>query len=207
MKRTISTAFLLFLASGTFSVRAQTNARLGQVSSAPLTETGQVEASGGMANYVIHFLPPNSFPDLPQPIASAITTSGCLIPQTYAAHRPENVVRASLERAGSKDWALLCANKGTVALMVFFASAPERPIVLASAPETERLQRHGGSQVLGFNWGIDPASPVQIHEAQVGLSPRPPRPDHDALADSVVEGKTVYHFYSKGKWTLVDLPD
>ena len=205
MKRTISSAFLLLLAPGIFLVPPHLIANSAE--SAPLTETGKIEVSGRVANYVIRFLPPNSFPDLPAPVASAIEASGCLIPQTYAAHQPENVVHASLELAGSEDWALLCANKGTVALMVFFASAPERPIVLASAPATERLQRHGGSPVLGFNWAIDPASPAQVHEAQVGLDRRPPRPDHDALADSVVDGKTIYHFYSKGKWTLVDLPD
>ena len=34
-------------------------------------------------------------------------------------------------------------------------------MTLASAPETERLQSHGATNVLGFNWGIDPASPEQ----------------------------------------------
>lgn len=172
-----------------------------------LTETGQVIANGRSVNYVVHRLPPSSFPDLPAPIADVLNRRGCLIPQTYEARRPENVVRAALERAGSQDWALLCSAKGTVALMVFFSSAPEHPMILASAPETERLQAHDPTQVLGFNWGIDPASPERIHEAQTGLERRPPAPDHDALADSMVDHRTVYRFYSKGKWTLVDLPE
>jgi hypothetical protein len=61
--------------------------------------------------------------------------------------------------------------------------------------------------VLGFNWGIDPASPQQIHEAQYGMEHRPLRLDHDALADSIVEGRTVYHFYAKNVWTLVEMPE
>ncbi len=173
----------------------------------PLIESGQITTNGHKASYVIHRLPPSSFPELPAPIANLINQRGCLIPQTYEAHRPENVVEASLERSGSRDWALLCSVKNTVSLMVFFASAPERPMILATAPELERLQAHDPGRVLGFNWGIDPASPEQVHEAQIGLEPRPPAPDHDALADSMLDRRTVYHFYSKGKWTLVDLPE
>lgn len=173
----------------------------------PLTETGQIKANGRNAGYMIRHLPLSSFPELPTAIAASIAAYGCLIPQTYEAHRPENVVRASLEHTGSEDWALLCSSKGTVALMVFFASAPQRPMILTSAPETERLQHQSVSSLLGFNWGIDPASPQRIHEAQIGLKPRPPAPDHDALADSMIDHRTVFHFYSNGKWTLVDLPE
>ena len=58
--------------------------------------------------------------------------------------------------------------------------------------------------MLGFNWGIDPASPEHVHEAQIGMSHRPPRLDHDALADSVIDHRTVYHFFAQnGAWTVV----
>jgi len=130
-----------------------------------------------------------------------------MIPQTYEAHHPENVVHASLERAGSSDWAVLCSAEGTVSLLVFFSSAPSKMAVLASAPETERLQTHDPTGVLGFNWGIDPASPAQVREAQSGMKPRPLRPDHDSLADSVVEHRTVYHFYVKNAWTVLEMPE
>jgi hypothetical protein len=36
---------------------------------------------------------------------------------------------------------------------------------------------------------------------------RPARLDHDALADSIVDRQTVYHFYAKSVWTLVDMQD
>jgi hypothetical protein len=35
----------------------------------------------------------------------------------------------------------------------------------------------------------------------------PPRIDHDALADSVIDERTIYHFYSRSAWTLVDTQD
>jgi hypothetical protein len=68
------------------------------------------------------------------------------------------------------------------------------------------LQSHPSTGVLGFNWGIDPASPQQIHEAQIGLAPRPAKLDHDALADSVVDHKTIYRFYAKSAWIVLEMP-
>jgi len=94
-----------------------------------------------------------------------------------------------------------------VSLLVFFSGNPAQPAQLASMQETKRLQSHGSSDALGFNWGIDPASPQQIHDAQIGLAPRPAKLDHDALADSVVDHKTVYHFYAKTTWTLLEMPE
>ncbi len=169
-----------------------------------LSESGHIAVAGHMLAYLIHRLPVSSFPELPQATAAVLSQRGCMIPQTYEAHRPENVVHGSLERAGSTDWAVLCATHGTVTLLVFFGSAPGAAMELASAPETERLQAHDPTGVLGFNWGIDPATPMDVHEAQAGMSPRPARVDHDALADSIIEHRTIYHFYQKNTWTLLD---
>jgi hypothetical protein len=174
---------------------------------AQLDQSGLVAVAGHNAPYLIRHLPLSSFPSLPAKLAGLLDRRGCLIPQTYEAHRPENVVHASLERAGSSDWAVLCSKEGTVSLLVFFSSAPAKLLVLATAPETERLQAHDLSGVLGFNWGIDPATPEQIRQAQSGVRPRPARVDHDALVDSVVEGRTVYHFYVKSAWSVLETPE
>jgi hypothetical protein len=174
----------------------------------PLTKTGQVTVDGAASPYVIRYLPPSSFPNLPASVVDSLNHLGCMIPQTYAAHRPENVIHGAFEHAGSSDWAALCSAKGTVSLLVYFASAPERPLTLFAMPETERLQAHDGSAVLGFNWGIDPASPQRIHDAQTGMEHRPPRPDHDAIASSIVDHRATYYLYAKSeKWALVDLPE
>jgi hypothetical protein len=170
-------------------------------------ESGKTTIDGRAVPYLIRRLPVDSFPDLPDAIAGILLERGCLIPQTYEARRPENVIRASLERAGSSDWAVLCSEHGKVDLLVFFARAPEKPATLASAPELERLQRHDLSGVYGFDWGIDAASPQRIHEAQASMERRPPRLDHDALAVTVLNEKTVYHFYVHNAWTLVDVPE
>lgn len=173
----------------------------------PLNESGHILVDGHSTPYLIRHLPVSSFPQLPAAVQDELNRRGCLIPQTYEAYHPENVVRASLERPGSADWAVLCSAQGTVSLLVYFASNPAHPFTLASAPETERVQPHDPSGVLGFDWGIDAASPEQVHDAQAGMDPRPPLLDHDALADSIIDRATVYHFYAKNAWTLVDMPN
>jgi hypothetical protein len=45
-----------------------------------------------------------------------------------------------------------------------------------------------------------------VHEAQAGLTPRPLLIDHDALADETIDQRTVYHFYAKGAWRLLEMP-
>ncbi len=181
-----------------------------------LNTSGQLARAGHSVPYLIRRLPVSSFPDLPPAVQAELSRRGCLIPQTYEAHEPENVVHGSFERPGSSDWAVLCSAGGTVSLLVFFGSRLDRhsgrntdqePFVLASAPETERLQPHPPASALGFNWAIDSASPQQVHDAQAGLEPRPPAIDHDALADSTIDNRTVYHFYARDAWTLLDMPE
>lgn len=163
--------------------------------------------AGHSIPYVVRHLPIASFPGIPTAIRDGLGQRGCLIPQTYEAHQPENAVHGSFERPGSSDWAVLCSVGGAASLLVFFGSHPDHPFTLASAQETERLQAHDPSGVLGFNWGIDAASPRQVYDAQAGIYPRPPMLNHDAIADSIVEHGTEYHYYSNGAWTLLPIPN
>ena len=167
----------------------------------PLVETGSVAVDGKMTPYLIRNLPVSSFPDLPPSVANSLTAMSCLIPQTYEAHRPENVIHASLERPGSDDWAVLCALRGKVSLLIFFGGSPaDKPIVLKTFVETDRLQAHDASGQLGFNWGIDPASPERVHDAQAAMAHRPPLLDHDCVSDTILDRRTVYRFYRNGAW-------
>jgi hypothetical protein len=100
---------------------------------------------------------------------------------------------------------LLCA--GISHAPGLFASAPESPFTLASSPETQRLQQHDASGVLGFNWGIDAAAPDKIRETQRGMKPRPAKLDHDAVADETVERKTIYRYFANGDWSKVGTGD
>lgn len=170
-------------------------------------ESGKTNVNGKPVPYLIRRLPVDSFPDLPDPVAATLTQRGCLIPQTYQAHRPENVINASFDRAGSSDWAVLCSAHGTVELLVFFARRPGKAMTVATAPELDRIQRHDSSGVYGFDWGIDAVSPKQVREAQSGLERHPPAVDHDGIADTVLNQKTIYHFYAHDEWTKLDTPE
>lgn len=164
--------------------------------------TGTTLYNGATTRFLIRRLPVSSFPDLPAPIAAELNTRGCMIPQTWQAHRPENVVEGSFERAGSADWALLCSAKGQTSLLVFFASAAaNQPAELAQHSESSRLQPHNAAGELGFNWGIDAATPRQLHDALVGDEQQlQPPPNHDSVADSIIDRTTFYHLYRNGKW-------
>ena len=172
----------------------------------PLVTQGHVSIEGREVAYVIRHLPVSSYPELPAAVAAELEARGCLIPQTYEAHRPENVIHGSLERAGTTDWAVLCSVGGRVQLLVFFASgAAASPAVLAEHMEIDRLQSRNsgeadGAGVMGFNWGIDPASPAVVHQAQLAMAHRPATPDHDSVADSVIDHRTVYHLFRNGAW-------
>jgi hypothetical protein len=183
------------------------SAQQAAVNPGQLNESGHITAAGHSVPYLIRHLPVASFPELPPPIQAELNRRGCLIPQTYEARHPENVIHGSFEKPGSSDWAALCSEKGNVSLLVFFASAADKPSALDSSQETEHLQAHDPSGVLGFSWGIDSATPEQVREAQIGMEPRPPMLDHDSVAASVVEHRAVYHYYAKNAWKLVDMPE
>jgi hypothetical protein len=179
----------------------------GQGVTPALVTTGQVVVEGREVPYRIRHLPVGSFPELPEVVAANLTKTGCLIPQTYEAHRPENVIHGSFERPGSDDWAVLCSVNGQVELLVFFSSnSGADPFVLAAGTEVGYVQSHDVTGVLGFDRGIDTATPQRVHEAQAAMTHRPAAPDHDAIADSIVDQKTFYFLHrADGTWEKLKL--
>jgi len=164
-------------------------------------ETGRVRLPGGNeVVYRIRLLPLTSFPALPAIVAAQLEERKCMIPQTYEARAPENVVRASLERKGSDDWAVLCSVNGGTTLYVFFQSALGKPVVLRHQRDTEWL----GSEVLGAYgsaWGISRRSASQIRlPGDAGhLSA-----DHDGIEDTFVEKSSTTHYFQNGSWMNVE---
>lgn len=191
--------FLIFFAAAVLSAQ--------QPALPNLTTSGKIVVNGKAQSYTIQHLPVSSFPNLPDAVAQALMRRGCSVPQTYEAHGPENVIHGSFERAGSSDWAVLCAARGTVSLLVFFGNAPGEAEVLATAPEMKRLYLSSEIGELGFDWGIDAATPEAVREAQSGMEPRPAPIDHDAVADSVIEQSVMYRYYANGKWSELPQPD
>ena len=191
-----------WLLSGLLCITALVLAQQAGINLAQLNESGKILFNGHLTPYLIRRLPVSSFPQLPAWIQDDLNQRGCMIPQTYEAYGPENVIRGSLEQPGSSDWAVLCSAHRTVSLLVFFGNG-EQLTVLAAAPETEHLAINTSSGILGFDWGIDPATPEQVQEAEADITPGSQLLDHDALAVTVIHQSTVYHYYAKNAWTLV----
>ena len=157
-------------------------------------------SSGAEVVYRIRLLPPASFPSLPATIANQLQQRNCLVPQTYEARRPENVIHGAFEEQGSDDWAVLCSINGATTLYVFFQSKRAEPIVLRHQRDVEWL----GSEVIGeygSAWGISTLKPSQIRAAKPGRSMGVI--DHDGIEDAFVERSSSIHYFRNGEWTTL----
>jgi len=190
----VRSAALLFVL--TTVLRAQSIAP----SSSPLSE--QIEAgrarlpSGAEIVYRIRLLPLASFPSLPAPIANQLQQRNCMIPQTYEARQPENVIHGAFEKKGSEDWAVLCSMNGATTLYVFFQSQPGEPIVLRHQSDAEWL---GAEEIgaYGSAWGISASKPSQIRAARPGGLAAI---DHDGIDDAYLERSSTIHYFRGGQW-------
>jgi hypothetical protein len=172
-----------------------------QVNAQPQAQTEQVETGfatiHGRPNvpYQIRLLPVASFPQLPPSVAQQLDRIGCLIPQTYEAHEPENVIHGAFEKKGSSDWAVLCSVDRVTTLYVFFQSDPANPIAL-------RHQRD--SEWLGVVWSLDYGSAWGITRLPPRLMRRTDDADHDGIQDAFVEQSFTVHYFQNGRWTTID---
>ena len=146
-------------------------------------------------HYRIRLLPISSFPQLPDFVAQQLVHRGCMIPQTYEAREPENVIHGSFEKKGSDDWAVLCSVNRVSTLYVFFQSDLANPISLRHQPDSEWL---------GVEWSLDYGSAwgIATHPARL-LKPKDSA-DHDGIDDAFVEKSISIHYFENGRWTTRD---
>jgi hypothetical protein len=159
-------------------------------------ETGRIRlSSGAEVVYRIRLLPLSSFPALPSAVSAALQQKGCMVPQTYEARAPENVIHGAFERKGSDDWAVLCSVDGSTTLYVFFQSEFATPIALRHQRDTEWL----GAEIAGLYgsaWGIARRHPSQSnHHNNV---------DHDVIEDAFLEKSATLHSFQNGSWMVLD---
>lgn len=159
-------------------------------------ETGFAEIGGqSHVPYSIRLMPVSSFPQLPAPVAQELDGMRCMVPQTYEARAPENVVHGSFEKKGSNDWAALCSVHGVTTLYVFFGSNPVHPIALRTQADKLWLGREWG-EGYGSAWGIA-TRPARLMLVKVNA-------DHDAIEDAFVEHSHVVHYFKEGRWVTLD---
>jgi hypothetical protein len=184
-----------------------------QTNSAPQPQTEQVETGTvpgpeppavvgssfkpvpPVRHYRIRLLPISSFPQLPAAVAQQLRERGCMIPQTYEAREPENIIHGSFEKKGSDDWAALCSIRGVTTLYVFFQSNLANPIPLRHQPD---------SQWLGVEWSLNFGSAWGIATRPARLMPASANADHDGIEDAFVEKSSTIHYFQNGRWTTLD---
>jgi len=183
---------------------AMTYTCLAHTQAAEQMETGQTHlANGKEITYRIRLLPLASFPELPPAISAQLVQRHCLIPQTYQAKRPENVIHGAFIEKGSDDWAALCSQDGTTTLYVISGNQPTAPIALRSQKNSEWLgTRYSASPNYGSAWGIALRKPSEIrfndkHQLRAAA-------DHDGIEDAFLEKSSTIHYCEDGNWIILD---
>ena len=208
MNFSVATALLSgLLAAGllaTGASAASQNPPAGSVNTEQV-EQGQLQSDGGdTLAYRIRLLPVTSFPDLPSAIAAQLRSRRCLIPQSFEAQAPENVIQGAFRAKGSSDWAVLCSAAGTTTLYVFFAGQFDAPVALRSQPDTAWLGADPGSSTFGSAWGIsargaaDLRASRQLHGAADF--------DHDGIEDARLEHAATVRYCQDGHWLALTGP-
>lgn len=190
LRRAFTVGFCFALAGAATSAQVNAPARTEQV------ETGSTIIDGhAHVPYRIRLLPVSSFPQLPSQVARKLDVMGCMVPQTYAAHEPENVISGSFEKKGNNDWAVLCSLHGVSTLYVFFQSNPALPIALRHQPD---------SLWIGKEWGEDYGSAWGISTRPASLMRRSDQADHDGIEDEFLDHSSMVHYFKEGHWTTLD---
>jgi len=165
-------------------------------------EQGQLQVPGGdLLSYRIRLLPVASFPDLPPAIGAQLRSRGCMIPQTFEAQAPENVVQGAFRAKGSSDWAVLCSATGTTTLYVFFAGQFDDPVALRSQPDTAWLGADPGSSSFGSAWGISARGAANLRASRQlhGAADF----DHDGIEDAYLEHAATVHYCQNSHWLVL----
>ncbi len=159
-------------------------------------DNGQLTRGGKQWSYSIRTLPPASFPDLPAAVRMELEKRQCMIPQTYQAKAPENVIQGEFYKKGSRDWAVLCSRNATSTLLVFSGDAAQGPAELATHKDAEMTQTQLATPTLGFAWGIDTVHPRRIRSLSAGKDSY----DHDGVEDSLLSHGSSIHYWQDGAW-------
>ena len=162
-------------------------------------ESGTLQTPDGrQETYRIRLLPVASFPDLPTEVATQLNRTGCMIPQTFEAQQPENVIEGAFRAPNSRDWAALCSVSGRTTLYVFFAGHYDSPESLRSQADTLWLGAEPGSSVYGSAWGIAVRTAADMRESRQWHGSV--HFDHDGIEDARLERSATVHYWLAGKW-------
>lgn len=155
-----------------------------------------VAAQGGR---VIGRLAPGSdFPDLPTSIAQDLASRGCQIPQVKGVSSRHNVMKGAFEKPGQLDWAVLCLQKNTSTILVYWKGSVQNPAQLAPLDETITPSKNGYYRILQ---AVDEKFIRGHYDASAtDLDPLPKTLDHDGIDDGISEKGSIVHYFYNGAW-------
>lgn len=198
------------LAAGIIAAGAQTAAPPPQPSASDSASDMERVESGTMHTptghqeiYKIRLLPVSSFPDLPAEVAVQLERMRCMIPQTFEAQQPENVIQGAFRSATSHDWAVLCSVDRRTTLYVFFAGHYDSPEPLRSQSDTLWLGAEPGGSVYGSAWGIAVRTAADLRASRVWREAE--QFDHDGIEDARLEHSAAVHYWHTGKWIALGI--
>jgi hypothetical protein len=154
--------------------------------------------------YRIRLLPVSSFPDLPEPVAAQLHSRGCMIPQTFEAQAPENVIHGSFRAPGSSDWAALCSVGGATTLYVFLAGQFQAPVAVRTQPDTAWLGAEPGGRMYGSAWGISVRSAANLRSTRQLHGDA--TFDHDGIEDAHLETSADIRYFQDDRWLSLGGP-
>lgn len=167
----------------------------------PLALSAQTPEQWQAAARAIRRLSPNSFPQLPAAIRSALMARRCTVPQSFIDARPHNVISGRFARARQRDWAVLCSRHDSSSVLIFWSDGdPRSPAELGSTSDAAFLQGTGAGRI-GYSHVIAVAHPSRIREyAGSPAGPLPKRLDHDGLEDAFAEKASTVFYLEDGRW-------
>ena len=169
----------------------------------PSTLPAQTSEQWAAAARAISRLPAASFPQLPSQVRQALDRRGCTVPQSFAVHRPHNVISGRFARADQLDWAVLCSRRDTAAVLIFWGGRAREPEELGRTADAGFLQHVGGGQI-GYSHLIRTVSPAELRErVQADGTKLPPALEHDGLEDAFAEKSSAILYREQGRWLLV----
>jgi hypothetical protein len=150
-------------------------------------------------------LKPAEFPELPAAVREDLERRGCLIPQTFAAKHPENVISGKFRDGSGGDWAVLCSRAGFSSVLVFWSGSAQMPDELAESRDMDSIQTYDRSGVFGYSRLIITAPPSEIgkREGNKQLGPF----DHDGIDDGFLEKGSAIHYFRRGQWERLEGAD
>lgn len=167
----------------------------------PLALSAQTPEQWQAAARAIRRLPPDSFPQLPIAIRSALNARSCTVPQSFVEGRPHNVISGRFARARQRDWAVLCSRRDSSSVLIFWGHRdPGPPAELAWTSDAGFLQGIGAGRI-EYSRVIALADPARIREYAASFGgPLPPPMDHDGLEDAFAQKASTVYYLEKGRW-------